>query len=93
MFSHAEALVRQGFVTGASHRNWASYGADVDLAEETPDHWRHLLTDPQTSGGLLVSCAAEEADRLLGDVHAAGYVTACRIGQVEDGPARVAVGA
>lgn len=48
--SQAEELARQGYVTGASHRNWTSYGADVALPDGLPDWKRHLLTDPQTSG-------------------------------------------
>ncbi|MEP9349103.1 selenide, water dikinase SelD [Xanthobacter sp. KR7-225] len=93
LLAHAEALVRQGFVTGASHRNWASYGAEVDLEGETPEYWRHLLTDPQTSGGLLVSCADGDADRLLGEIQAAGFAAARRIGVVEAGAPRVTVAA
>lgn len=87
----AEALVRQGFVTGASHRNWASYGAEVELPTGTPDWQRHLLTDPQTSGGLLVACAAEAADRLVDEIRAAGYPAVVRIGRVEQGAGRVVV--
>ena len=57
-------LAQQGFVTGASHRNWASYGARRRRCRRTLPEWRrHLLTDPQTSGGLLVSCAADRAHR------------------------------
>jgi len=52
----AEALLRQGVVTGASARNWASYGESVRLADEGEDWRRNLLTDPQTSGGLLIAC-------------------------------------
>lgn len=90
-FAHAEALVRQGFVTGASKRNWASYGEDVDLPEGTPEFWRHLLTDPQTSGGLLVACAPAEADRLVDQIRDAGFAAARRIGRVEMGAPGVAV--
>lgn len=89
--SHARALVRQGFVTGASLRNWASYGHEVRLPADAEDWQRHLLTDPQTSGGLLVSCAPEAADRLLEEIRAAGYPAATRIGAVVDGPAQLAV--
>ena len=85
LLAHAEALVRQGFVTGASGRNWASYGAHVHLPAGFDDWRRNLLTDPQTSGGLLVSCAPEEADRLLAEITAAGYPLARRIGTVEAG--------
>ncbi|MEP9378178.1 selenide, water dikinase SelD [Aquabacter sp. CN5-332] len=85
LLSHAEALVRQGFVTGASLRNWASYGEGIRLPEGFADWQKHLLTDPQTSGGLLVSCAPEAADRLVEHIVAAGYPAARRIGRVREG--------
>src|SRR3954468_11490105 len=47
----------QGILTGASGRNWAGYGERVELAARLGDAERALLTDPQTSGGLLVACA------------------------------------
>ncbi|WP_238183008.1 selenide, water dikinase SelD, partial [Methylobacterium trifolii] len=59
--AHAGALCRDGFVTGASHRNWSAYGAEVDLPAGFPEWRRHLLTDPQTSGGLLVASARPAA--------------------------------
>ena len=51
----AEELARAGFVTGASDRNWSSYGGGVELFEGCEDWRRAILTDPQTSGGLLVA--------------------------------------
>src|SRR4029434_6619454 len=51
-----DELVRTGIATGASARNWAGYGNDVDLPATDRDAVRALLTDPQTSGGLLVAC-------------------------------------
>lgn len=89
--SHAHALVRQGFVTGASLRNWASYGHEVRLPADAQDWQRHLLTDPQTSGGLLVSCAPAAADRLVEEIRAAGYPAVARIGAVRVGPAGITV--
>jgi len=83
--SRGAELAQQGFVTGASHRNWASYGTDVVLSEDFPAWRRHLLTDPQTSGGLLVSCSAERAANLLETITAAGYPAARIIGSVEAG--------
>ena len=74
----AAALAQQGCVTGASHRNWASYGDAVILPPDLPDWQRHLLTDPQTSGGLLVACAPERADAILKDIVTAGYPAARR---------------
>jgi len=93
MFSRAWALAEDGFVTGASHRNWDSYGAGVVLPQSNAPTLRHLLTDPQTSGGLLVSCAAAAAEALLGRIRAAGYPAAAIVGTVAAGPARIEVGA
>jgi len=90
--SQAERLAREGRVTGASHRNWASYGEGVALPAGLPDWQRHLLTDPQTSGGLLVSCAAARAEELLAQIKAAGYPSARIVGSVEAGPGKVVVG-
>ncbi|WEX90109.1 selenide, water dikinase SelD [Sinorhizobium garamanticum] len=85
LFTRCAELAEQGFVTGASHRNWASYGAAVVLPDDLPAWRRHILTDPQTSGGLLVSCRADQADALLEEILAAGYPAARTIGVVEEG--------
>ena len=61
LFAGARSLAERGFVTGASQRNWASYGDAVVLPPDLPEWRRHLLTDPQTSGGLLVACEAGRA--------------------------------
>jgi selenide,water dikinase len=89
--SQAEHLAQEGRVTGASHRNWASYGEGVVLPAGLPEWRRHLLTDPQTSGGLLVSCKAERAGDVLAQIKAAGCPAARIIGAVEAGAGRVVV--
>ena len=89
----AEALARDGFATGASRRNWESYGAAAALPAGLPEWRRHLLTDPQTSGGLLVACAPHAADRILAAVRAAGFDRAARIGRLEAGPPGIVVAA
>jgi selenide,water dikinase len=91
LLTQAAALLQQGFVTGASIRNWASYGADVKLPAGLPEWQRHLLTDPQTSGGLLIACAPERAEAILKMVTAAGYPAARLIGRVEEGAPEVRV--
>lgn len=91
LLAHAAALAQAGCVTGASHRNWTSYGAAVSLPDDLPDWRRHLLTDPQTSGGLLVACAPQRTDALLRTIVEAGYPAASRIGHVEEGPAAIRV--
>lgn len=89
--SRAAEWAQAGLVTGASKRNWASYGDDIRLPEGMSEWQRHLLTDPQTSGGLLVSCAADAADALLAEIRAAGYPLAARIGHVTEGAPLVEV--
>lgn len=91
LLTQAATLSQQGFVTGASIRNWASYGAEVKLPTGLPEWRRHLLTDPQTSGGLLVSCAPDRAEAILQTITAAGYPAARIIGHVEAGPSCVRV--
>lgn len=87
----AISLAKQGCVTGASHRNWASYSSEVALPAGTEDWQRHLLTDPQTSGGLLVSVAPGAASAVLKQILDAGYPAARVIGQAEAGPAGIQV--
>jgi selenide,water dikinase len=80
------AMAADGFVTGASGRNWAGYGADVTLAPGLPTVAKDLLSDPQTSGGLLVSCAPVEVDAVLQVFRDGGFAAAAVIGRVEAGP-------
>jgi selenide,water dikinase len=94
LLSRAAELARAGVVTGASQRNWASYGARVGLPAGLADWQRHLFTDPQTSGGLLVSVAAPRATAVLGGIRAAGFASARIIGRTEAGePGITVVGA
>jgi len=87
----AERLTEEGFITGASTRNWASYGDEVRLAADAPLWKQQLLTDPQTSGGLLVSCAPDAAERILATIGSAGYPAARIIGTVGEAPSMVTV--
>ena len=86
LLTEAASLSQQGFVTGASHRNWDSYGTQVTLPAGLPDWQRHLLSDPQTSGGLLVAVAPEKANEIVETIRAAGYPAAQVIGHAEGGP-------
>ena len=76
------ALAAQGHVTGASGRNWAGYGADVVLPAGFAAEDKALLTDPQTSGGLLVTCAPGSVDAVLGVFQRHGFAQAAVVGQV-----------
>lgn len=84
-------LASQGLVTGASGRNWASYGGQVQLPEGFAAADQALLTDPQTSGGLLVSCAPDALNEVLGVFERCGFASAAAVGSVVEGPARLVV--
>jgi selenide,water dikinase len=89
--SRAEALAEAGYATGASGRNWSSYGDGVVLPPGLPAWRRTLLTDPQTSGGLLVACAAARAETIRTAIEGAGYPRASIIGSVAAGDAVVRI--
>jgi len=87
----AEALdsVKQGVATGASERNWKSYGREVEFSGE---EWkRKLLTDPQTSGGLLVACAPAAERDVLNVFRQEGFADARVIGRLSAGEAKLTV--
>lgn len=91
MFATARHLARDGVGTGASKRNWASYGEAVDLPAGLSAWQRDLLCDPQTSGGLLIACAPEAVSAVLDLVRRHGFDHAAEIGMFETGPARIAI--
>ena len=84
-------LAQQGFITGASGRNWGGYGEGVQLADGLPATAQALLTDPQTSGGLLVSCAPDSVQAVLDVFAREGFAQAAVVGRVEAGTARLQV--
>lgn len=86
-------LAGQGMVTGASGRNWAAYGAEVALPAGFAPQDQALLSDPQTSGGLLVSCAPEALDAVMEVFRQHGFSRATVVGRIEPaGAARLVVG-
>ena len=90
LLADARSLAEQGFLTGASSRNWAGYGNDIELGSASLVD-KGLLTDPQTSGGLLVACAPGAVDKVLAVFRQEGFDGAAVIGEVTAGPARVVV--
>jgi len=79
-------LAAAGFVTGASGRNWAGYGAEVRLPAGFAEVDRALLTDPQTSGGLLVACEPGALPEVLAVFRRHGFEGAACIGEVRAAP-------
>jgi selenide,water dikinase len=85
----ALAWAKKGVATGASDRNWKGYGKDIAMPAGAPEWQQKLVTDPQTSGGLLVACAAEAEQAVLAEFAKHGFAQARRIGRLAAGPARV----
>ncbi len=86
----ARELAGAGFVTGASGRNWASYGHDVAFLREIEPIDKALLCDPQTSGGLLITCAGSSVSDVLEVFRKHGFDAAV-IGDAVAGAAQLSV--
>jgi selenide,water dikinase len=91
LLSAARHLAEAGYSTGAGERNWSSYGASVEMPGGAPPWHRKILTDPQTSGGLLVACDAASAPAVLDIFKAQGFNQANVIGTLAAGEPRVIV--
>jgi selenide,water dikinase len=77
-------LALQGNITGASGRNWAAYGHEVHLPKDFAPVNQALLSDPQTSGGLLVSCAPEMVNAVMAIFARHGFTSAVEIGDISE---------
>jgi selenide,water dikinase len=84
-------LAQQGFTTGAAARNWASYGQSVRLPPDLAPWQQTLLCDPQTSGGLLVTCAVEAVAEVMMLFRREGFGDAAIIGRMQPGDAVIVV--
>src|SRR5882672_4225649 len=88
-----EALewVKEGTATGASDRNWKGYGHEVRMPAGSPDWKQKLISDPQTSGGLLVACAPVAEEQILEEFRMRGFAFASRIGSMRAGLSELVV--
>src|SRR5882672_8205471 len=78
-------FARAGIATGASGRNWTGYGSRIELGGKIGDAEKALLTDPQTSGGLLVACAPSACNDVLEIFRSEGFGQAAIVGDVVAG--------
>jgi selenide,water dikinase len=91
LLPNALEFAREGIATGASARNWTGYGSRVKLGSGIGEAERAVLTDPQTSGGLLVACAPSAVDEVLRIFKDDGFDRAAVVGEIIAGPPEVAV--
>ena len=87
----AISQVKAQYCRAMDTKDWAGYGDDVTLPASFDGVDRALLSDPQTSGGLLVACAPEALDAVLAVFAREGFGRAAVIGSVADGPARLVI--
>jgi selenide, water dikinase len=91
ILSAAKHLAQAGYATGASDRNWTSVAPHMSLPPNAPEWHRKLLTDPQTSGGLLIACDRASVPRVLETFKRQGFKYAAEIGGLSAGPATITV--
>ena len=84
-------FAREGIATGASGRNWSGYGERIRLGAKLGDAEKALLTDPQTSGGLLVACDPAACDEVLAIFRDDGFADAAVVGEIIEGAGQVQV--
>jgi selenide,water dikinase len=91
LLEQAMLFAREGIITGASGRNWSGYGTRVELGAQIGEAEKALLTDPQTSGGLLVACSPEACDAVLEVFRSEGFENPAVIGEIVAGEAKVRI--
>ena len=91
LLAGVRTLAAQGMVTGASGRNWAGYGQDVQLPAGFEASDQALLTDPQTSGGLLVACSPDSVAEVLATFARHGFDQAAVLGRMVEGRAGLVI--
>ncbi|HEX3063329.1 MAG TPA: AIR synthase-related protein, partial [Usitatibacter sp.] len=84
-------FAREGIATGASGRNWSGYAERIKLGAGVGEAEKALLTDPQTSGGLLVACESSACDEVLGIFRSEGFAQAAIVGEIVEGAGQVQV--
>ena len=91
LIPQAAAIAQSGTATGASQRNWDGYGSSVELPADCAAWQQNLLTDPQTSGGLLIACAPDAAAQVLAILQEQGFDQAAVIGSLATGAPGIVV--
>ncbi|HVL58879.1 MAG TPA: selenide, water dikinase SelD [Burkholderiaceae bacterium] len=84
-------LASEGVVTGASARNWNGYGGEVAIDAALGAAERAVLTDPQTSGGLLIACDPRCTEQVLRTLRRDGFEHAAVVGELHAGEPRIEV--
>lgn len=91
IYSGALEMYRKGEGTGSNLPNRAMVADAMNLRAGLSPPEEQILFDPQTSGGLLLSVPADEAEDLMRALEAAGVAVAVHIAEVVEGPAKLEI--
>ncbi|ALQ51138.1 selenide, water dikinase SelD [Nitrosomonas ureae] len=81
----AVELALQGISTGGGNKNWINYKSSLEIDGKLTESQRVLLCDPQTSGGLLVTCATSSVENVLNIFRMNGFDCVRQIGRMRAG--------
>jgi selenide,water dikinase len=82
LYPEALEWAAMGLIPAGAYNNRSFRGAFVDFGTNVAQRVQDLLFDPQTSGGLLITVAAAEAERLVAALKARGIECAAIVGEV-----------
>ncbi len=82
--SHVLELIAAGVVPGGTRHNVETHAGFTGFAASVPEAVRIGLSDAQTSGGLLISVAANDVEKLTAELQRTGTLAAV-VGEVCDG--------
>jgi selenide,water dikinase len=86
VFPEAMEYAKMGLVPGGTFSNRRFFSCKVESGSNFPGLLLDILYDPQTSGGLLISLAPDEAEKLVAALKKEGHIHSAIIGEVSEEP-------
>ena len=91
IFEGTEKLVDNKIFTGASSRNWNSYKKYISKNSKVEQIKKIILSDPQTSGGLLLSCKKQNSKKILKILKSRRFKSSTIIGSIKNGKTKICI--
>lgn len=82
LYTEALEWASMGLIPAATYNNLKFRGSFVDFSIDIKQCLQDLLFDPQTSGGLLIAVACNDAERLIDALKAKNVISAAIVGEV-----------
>ena len=86
VIAEALELAAMGLIPAGAYKNREFRESMITVADTVGRSRQDVLVDPQTSGGLLISVSARQAEALVVDLKDAGIEDAAQIGEIVNGP-------